>query len=101
MMPAIAVLLATASIMASPRPPQLGLCASCHTESGCSRIAGTPHLAAQDETYLRQALAAYRSGARDHAAMRALAGALSVRDIGALASWYSTLPACTAPGVAP
>jgi len=52
---AFAVVLATAAAIAPSRPPQLGLCASCHTESGCSRIPGTPHLAAQDETYLRQA----------------------------------------------
>ena len=69
---ALAVLLATAATLAPARPPQLGLCASCHTESGCSRTAGTPHLAAQDETYLRQALTAYRNGERSHAAMRAL-----------------------------
>ena len=93
---AFAVLLATAATLAPPRPPQLGLCASCHTESGCSRIPGTPHLAAQDEAYLRQALAAYRSGERRHAAMRALAGPLSTRDVDALAGWYASLPACRA-----
>ena len=93
----LAVLLATAASLAPARPPQLGLCASCHTESGCSRIAGTPHLAAQDETYLRQALTAYRRGERSHAAMRALAGALSARDIALLAAWYAALPACRAP----
>jgi cytochrome c553 len=71
------------------RPAQLGLCASCHGEDGRSRQAGTPHLTAQDEVYLRQALRAYRAGERKHAAMQAIAGALTERDIAAMARWYA------------
>lgn len=73
-----------------PRPAQLGLCASCHGEDGRGRQPGTPHLAGQDETYLRDALNAYREGRRDHAAMRAISGALSARDIEAFARWYAS-----------
>jgi cytochrome c553 len=80
---------AHAQAAAPARPAQLGLCASCHGEDGRGREPGTPHLAAQDETYLRQALQAYRAGQRKHAAMQAIAGALSQADIAAFARWYA------------
>src|SRR6185436_11096944 len=76
----------------APRPAKLGLCAACHGEDGRSRTPGTPHLAGQDETYLRSALAAYRSGARTAAPMNAVAGSLQPRDIEAFARWYATRP---------
>ena len=72
------------------RPAKLGLCASCHGEDGRSRVPGTPHLAGQDEAYLRSALSAYRSGGRKSAPMNAIAGTLQPRDIAALARWYAT-----------
>ena len=72
-----------------PRPVQLGLCSSCHGEDGHASVAGIPHLAGQDETYLGLALRQYRSGARDASAMRAVSGALQDHDIAALAAWYA------------
>jgi len=89
-----ALVLASPAALAAPaaRPPKLGLCAACHGDDGRSRSPGTPHLAGQDETYLRTALAAYRSGARKSAPMNAVAGSLQPRDIEALARWYSTRP---------
>ena len=74
------------------RPAKLGLCAACHGEDGRSRAPGTPHLAGQDQAYLRAALAAYRSGTRTAAPMNAVAGSLQPRDIEALARWYATRP---------
>ena len=72
-----------------PRPAQLGLCSACHGEQGHASVAGIPHLAGQDKTYLALALRQYRSGARDASAMRAVSGALQDRDIAALAAWYA------------
>lgn len=80
---------ASATASASPKPAKLGLCVACHGETGRSRIAGTPHLAGQDETYLVNALHAYRAGRRRHEPMGALANSLQPRDISALARWYS------------
>ena len=39
-------------------------CFACHGENGVSKIAGTPHPAGQDRTYLIKALQAYRNGQR-------------------------------------
>lgn len=94
------LLLAPAATLAAPDvppPAQLGLCASCHREDGRAGEPGVPRIAGQDETYLRDALNAYRRGKRDHSAMRAIAGALSDRDVEAFARWYSTRPACAPP----
>ena len=87
-----ALAFASAAAAAAPpaRPAKLGLCAACHGEDGRSRAPGTPHLAGQDEAYLRLALAAYRSGARRAAPMNAVAGTLQPRDIAELARWYAT-----------
>ena len=84
-------LLIATTVSAEPpsRPAQLGLCSACHGEQGQASVAGIPHLAGQDETYLALALRQYRSGARDVSAMRAVSGALQDRDIAALAAWYA------------
>jgi len=90
--------LATTALAAAPsKPAKLGLCVACHGENGRSRIAGTPHLAGQDETYLANALKAYRSGSRRHVPMGAIANTLQPRDIAALASWYSQQPGFAKP----
>jgi cytochrome c553 len=75
------------------KPAKLGLCAACHGENGRSRVAGTPHLAGQDEAYLRKALSDFRSGARTASPMNAIAGTLQAKDIQALARWFATRPA--------
>jgi cytochrome c553 len=80
-----------------PAPAQLGLCASCHREDGRAGEPGVPRIAGQDETYLREALNAYRRSQRDHSAMRAIAGALSDRDVAEFARWYGSRPACAPP----
>lgn len=74
---------------APARPGKLGLCAACHGEDGRAGSPGVPRLARQDETYLRDALAAYRDGRRSHDAMRAIAGALSPADVAELSRWYA------------
>jgi cytochrome c553 len=84
--------LTTDPASAADAPARLGLCASCHGETGHATSAGTPHLAGQDLTYLRNAIAAYRSGERDVAVMRAAVGALSAADLDELAAWYASRP---------
>ncbi len=74
------------------KPPKLGLCVACHGETGISRLPGTPHLAGQDETYLRKALNDYRSGARKVAPMSSIANQLQPKDIAALSKWYAQQP---------
>lgn len=85
--------LASAAFAQTPaKPARLGLCAACHGESGRALMKGTPHLAGQDLDYLKTALAAYRSGARDVAVMRAAVGALTADELDALAAWYAAQP---------
>src|SRR6187397_298108 len=84
-----APVLAADAPAAVARPAKLGLCASCHGEDGLSRTAGTPHLAGQDEAYLRKALTDFRTGARTAAPMNAIAGTLQAKDIQALAHWFA------------
>ena len=74
------------------KPAKLGLCAACHGESGISRVPGTPHLAGQDEDYLRKALNDYRTGARKVAPMTSIANQLQPKDIAAFAKWYAAQP---------
>jgi cytochrome c553 len=74
------------------KPAKLGLCTACHGETGISRIPGTPHLAGQDEAYLRKALNDYRSGVRKVAPMSSIANQLQPKDIAAFAKWYAAQP---------
>jgi cytochrome c553 len=74
------------------KPAKLGLCAACHGENGISRAAGTPHLAGQDEAYLRKSLNDYRTGARKVAPMTSIANQLQPKDIAAFAKWYAAQP---------
>lgn len=92
----LSVFASAAVAQTSARPARLGLCASCHGESGRALMKGTPHLAGQDLDYLKSALAAYKSGTRDVAVMRAAVGALSPAELDALAAWYSAQPAAQA-----
>lgn len=80
-------------LVAAERPAKAGLCEACHGADGRSRIVGTPHLAGQDQTYLREALRQYAAGERRHPAMRAAVGPLQPVELDALAAWYAGLPA--------
>lgn len=74
------------------RPAQLGMCASCHGVDGIAFSPGNPHLAGQDEAYLRLSLQRYKSGERRHPPMQAVVGALQEADLDALARWYASQP---------
>lgn len=71
------------------RPAKLGQCTACHGDDGRGRVAGTPHLAGQDATYLANALRAFRNGTRRSSPMNSIANTLQPSDIAALAAWYS------------
>ena len=86
------LILALPTTAQTNKPAKLGLCAACHGENGISRIAGTPHLAGQDEAYLRKALNDYRSSARKVAPMSSIANQLQPKDIAAFAKWYAAQP---------
>lgn len=74
------------------RPAQAGLCVACHGAQGISAIPGTPHIAGQDETYLRESILKYRSGERAHAPMKAAVGSLTDPVVADLARYYASLP---------
>jgi len=64
-------------------------CAACHGADGNSTIPTNPILAGQYESYLVQALKAYRSGDRQSAIMSGFASALSDKQIADLAAYFS------------
>ncbi len=99
----LSLLLGAVLLAASPpptRPAKLGLCVACHGEDGVAVTPDAPHLAGQREAYLVSALTGYRSGSRRHAAMQAVAGTLSARDIADSARWYASQRARPMPGAA-
>lgn len=66
-------------------------CAGCHGGDGVSANPVWPNLAGQHDTYLIEALKAYRTGARQNAMMSATAKSLSDADIRSLASHYAAM----------
>ena len=87
------VLLAT---LASAGEPGAGRakaasCAVCHGKDGIATRPDAPHIAGQNDLYLRGQLEAYRSGQRAHPVMNVVARALSDEDIDDLAAWYSSI----------
>lgn len=64
-------------------------CAACHGATGESTDPTFPNLAGQHASYLAQALADYRSGARKNPIMAGMASNLSNQDILDLAAWYA------------
>ncbi len=68
-------------------------CKGCHGLDGKAAAPGIPHLAAQRERYLLQALSEYREGKRAHAALRAIATGLDEGESRNVAAYYASLPA--------
>ncbi len=73
-------------------------CKGCHGLEGGSVAPGVPHLAAQNERYLLEALKAYKDGKRNHAALKVITERLSEADMRNVAAYYASLPAS---GIAP
>lgn len=65
-------------------------CAACHGADGNSTIPTNPILAGQYESYLVQALKAYRSGDRQSAIMSGFAATLTDQQIADLAAYFSS-----------
>jgi cytochrome c553 len=77
------------------------MCQGCHGIEGWRtafpEVYHVPKLAGQHAQYLAGALQAYRSGARNHPSMKAIAASLSDQDIADLAAYYAQA-ANAAPG---
>jgi len=87
--------LSIASVAHAGGDPEAGkaasaVCAACHGADGNSAIPTNPILAGQYESYLVQALKAYRSGARQNAIMAGFATALTDQQIEDLAAYFSS-----------
>lgn len=67
-------------------------CAPCHGPDGVARDTEVPHLAGQNERYLANQLAAFKSGRRRHPEMRIMARELTGEEIDRLAAYYAGLP---------
>ena len=65
-------------------------CAACHGADGNSTIPTNPKLAGQYESYLIQALSAYKSGARKNAIMSGFVAELTPKDIKDLAAYFAS-----------
>ena len=76
------------------------MCVGCHGITGWRtaypEVYKVPKLGGQHEAYLAKALQEYRSGARSHPSMRAIATSLSDKDIADLAAYYAGATAKTA-----
>jgi len=76
------------------------MCVGCHGIPGWRtafpEVYKVPKLGGQHEAYLAKALQQYRSGARSHPSMRAIATSLSDKDIADLAAYYAGASAKTA-----
>lgn len=73
------------------------MCAGCHGIPGWRtafpEVYKVPKLGGQHQAYLAKALQEYRSGARSHPSMRAIATSLSDKDIADLAAYYASAQA--------
>ena len=76
------------------------MCVGCHGITGWRtaypEVYKVPKLGGQHQAYLAKALQEYRSGARSHPSMRAIATSLSDKDIADLAAYYAGAVAKTA-----
>jgi cytochrome c553 len=67
-------------------------CQECHGEAGLGTAEHYPKLAGQGQAYIRKQLADFQSGARKTEIMTAMAAAISKRDIGDIAAYFSASP---------
>lgn len=72
------------------------MCQGCHGIDGWRtafpEVYHVPRIGGQHATYLASALQAYKSGARSHPSMKAIAATLSDQDIADLAAYYAKPP---------
>lgn len=69
------------------------MCIGCHGVAGYRTafpdVYSVPKIGGQSSTYIMKALQEYKSGARNHPSMRAIARSLSEQDMADLAAYYS------------
>ena len=66
-------------------------CIGCHGAGGVSVVTTYPSLKGRDAAFIRENLTNYRSGARKHPVMNAMAAALSDADIANIADYIESL----------
>jgi cytochrome c553 len=73
---------------------KIAMCEGCHGIPGYKTaypvVYHVPKLGGQTDSYLRNALNAYKSGDRSHPSMRGIAVSLTDKDIADLAAYYSS-----------
>jgi cytochrome c553 len=67
-------------------------CKACHGVDGKAAAPAIPHLAAQRDIYLVDAMKGYKEGRRTHAALRDMLERMSEADIRNVAAYYAGLP---------
>jgi cytochrome c553 len=67
-------------------------CKGCHGLDGRGTAPGIPDLAAQQERYLLESIAAYKGGKRTHAALKEMAEQMSEADVRNVVGYYAGLP---------
>jgi len=74
---------------------KISMCAGCHGipdyKTAYPHVYHVPMIEGQQAVYIVNALQAYKSGARSHPSMRAIAQGLSEQDMADLAAYYSSL----------
>jgi len=72
---------------------KIAMCEGCHGIPGYRTayptVYSVPKLGGQHPGYIVEALKAYKSGARNHASMRAIVASLSEKDMADLAAYYA------------
>ena len=98
---ALAVLAPSVALAQAPAPAgdanrgaqRVQMCQGCHGIEGFRtafpEVYNVPRIAGQHPQYLMAALQAYKSGARNHPSMKAIAATLSDQDIADLAAYYA------------
>ena len=109
MLVACAAAFAPGAMAQSPAPagnPELGsqkvqMCQGCHGIPGWRtaypEVYRVPKIAGQHSAYFVKALQDYKSGARTHPSMRAIAASLSDADMANIAAYYAQLGSRVAP----
>ncbi len=68
------------------------MCQGCHGANGVSATPANPSLAGKDAAYIKEQLAAFKSGKRENATMKAMSAGLSDADIDNLAAYIASFP---------
>jgi cytochrome c553 len=84
---------ATAADIDAGKQKAQEVCQACHGMDGLSaQFADYPKIAGQHRDYLAKALRDYKSGARKHPIMGAMAQPLTVQDIDNVTTYYASQP---------